>query len=75
MKGTISVEAEKNGFVLIKFAAAQKETVDALTLDLIAKGFDVLYEPRNVDGRYESCILCGEKLKFQAFFYPCSEPS
>ena len=74
MKGMLSVETEKDGFVLIRFLAEQKEAVDILTLDMIEKGFDVLYEPRNTDGCYESCIICGEKLRVQALFYPCPKP-
>jgi len=29
---------------------------------MIGMGMDVLYEPRIVSGRYESCVICSEKI-------------
>ncbi len=60
MNGTLSIEKEKNGLILIEFTVERKEDVNRLTLDLIGMGLDALYEPRNVAGRYESCIICNE---------------
>ncbi len=58
----MSIEKGRDGFVFIVFAVKQKNDVNELTLDMIENGLEPLYEPRNIHGRYESCILCNEKI-------------
>lgn len=62
MKGKLSVEKGKNGFVFVEFTVERKEDVNALTLDMIGMGLDVMYEPKYVSEKYESCVLCNEKI-------------
>lgn len=61
MEGRVSVEKDRYGSVFIVIAVKRRENVNALTLDMMEMGLDVLYEPRSVCGRYESCVLCSEK--------------
>lgn len=61
MEGKISIEKGKDGFVFIVFAVKQKNDVNQLTLDMIENGLEPLYEPRNMCGSYESCVICNEK--------------
>lgn len=62
MEGKLSVEKGKDGFIFVEFAVDRKEDVNALTLDMIGMGLDVLYEPKNMSEKYESCVLCNEKI-------------
>ena len=62
MKGKIFIEEGKDGFLYIVFDVRQRKDVNGLTLDMIGMGMDVLYEPRIVSGRYESCVICSEKI-------------
>lgn len=55
------VDSEKNpnrtGFIHLAFSVGSKETVDSLTAQMKADGFEVLSGPRTTgDGYYESCI-------------------
>lgn len=62
MDGSFSIELKENGKVCIVFTVRDKCDVDMLTLDMMAYCDDVLYEPRNRNGSYESCLLCSEKI-------------
>ena len=62
MEGKIFIEEGKDGLGYIVFDVRQRKDVDGLTLDMIGMGMDVLYEPRIVSGRYESCVICSEKI-------------
>lgn len=46
-----------------------KRDVNGLTLDMIGLGLDALYEPRIVSGRYESCVICSEKIGIKIAAY------
>lgn len=61
MEGKLSVEMDKDGFVFLVVAVKQREDVNGLTVDMIGMGLDVLYEPKVMSGRYESCVICNEK--------------
>lgn len=39
-----------------------KEEVNAVSIDIMELGFDMLYEPRSRAAVYESCAVCGENL-------------
>lgn len=60
MTGRLSFEKTGDGSVCILFAVGGREDVNELTLKMMEMGFDVLYEPANRLGRYESCVLCSE---------------
>ena len=62
MEGKIFIEEGKDGFLCIVFVVKQKSDVNGLTLDMIGLGLDALYEPRIVSGRYESCVICSDKI-------------
>ena len=62
MEGKIFIEEGKDGLGDIVFDVRQRKDVNGLTLDMIGMGMDVLYEPRIVSGRYESCVICSEKI-------------
>ena len=62
MEGKIFTEEGKDGLGYIVFDVRQRKDVNGLTLDMIGMGMDVLYEPRIVSGRYESCVICSEKI-------------
>lgn len=68
-QGKMSIEKGKDGFIFIVFAVKQKNDVNELTLDMIEMGLEPLYEPRNKLGRYESCILCNEKIGIKIVAY------
>ena len=36
---------------------------------MIGMGLDVLYEPKRVFERYESCVLCNEKIGIKMITY------
>ncbi|MFT3982904.1 MAG: hypothetical protein QM697_03270 [Lachnospiraceae bacterium] len=65
MEGSFSIELKENGGVFIVFTVVDKDDVDILTLDIMTYCEDVLYEPRNRNGRYESCLLCNEKISIK----------
>ncbi len=69
MEGKISIEKGKDGFIFIVFAVKQKNDVNELTLDMMGVGLEPLYEPRNVSGRYESCVICNEKIGIKIIAY------
>ncbi len=69
MEGKLSVEKGKDGFMFIVFTVKQREDVNGLTLDMIGMGLDVLYEPKRVFERYESCVLCNEKIGIKMITY------
>ena len=62
MEGKIFIEERKDGLGYIVFDVRQRKDVNGLTLDMMGMGMDVLYEPRIVSGRYESCVICSEKI-------------
>ena len=68
MKGMLSLEKRKDGFIFIVFSVESTEEVNALTIDMIETGLDVLYAPKNIGGMYESCFVCTEEsgLKIRA---------
>ena len=68
MKGKLSLEKRKDGFIFIVFSVESTEEVNTLTVDMMETGLDVLYEPKSTDGIYESCFLCAEEsgLKIRA---------
>ena len=68
MKSNLSVERDKDGFTVIQISVDQKESVDDLTLEMIDEGLDILYEPGNRNGRYESCLICSETLGIRIAF-------
>lgn len=69
MEGKISIEKGKDGFLFIVFAVKHKDAVNQLTLDLIGMGLDALYEPKFVPERYESCVICNEKISIKIVAY------
>ena len=69
MKGKIFIEEGKDGFWYIVLDVRQRKDVNGLTLDMIGMGMDVLYEPRIVSGRYESCVICSEKIGIKIVAY------
>lgn len=69
MKGKLYVENGKDGFTFLVFVVERKEDVNGLTLDMIGMGLDVLYEPQNISGRYESCVLCNETVGIKMIAY------
>lgn len=69
MAGKMFIEKGKDGFIFIVFAVKQKNDVNELTLDMIGEGLEPLYEPRNMHGRYESCIICNEKIGIKIVVY------
>lgn len=69
MEGKISIEKGKDGFIFIVFAVKQKNDVNELTLDMVGMGLDALYEPRNMPERYESCVICNEKIGIKIVAY------
>ena len=69
MEGKIFIEEGKAGFLCIVFVVKQKSDVNGLTLDMIGLGLDALYEPRIVSGRYESCVICSEKIGVKIVAY------
>ena len=44
MKGKLSLEKRKDGFIFIVFSVESTEEVNALTVDMMETGLDVLYE-------------------------------
>ena len=69
MEGKIFIEEGTAGFLCIVFVVKQKSDVNGLTLDMIGLGLDALYEPRIVSGRYESCVICSEKIGVKIVAY------
>lgn len=67
MEGKMFVEKGQDGFIYIVFAVKQKNDVNKLTLDMVGVGLEPLYEPRNMPGRYESCVICNEKIGIKIF--------
>lgn len=65
MNKSFSIESKENGELIITFTVGDKREVDRLTLELMAYCDDVLYEPKNQNSRYESCILCNERISFK----------
>lgn len=61
MEGKMFIEEGNDGFVFLVFAVKQKNDVNKLTLDMMGVGLEPLYEPQNMPGRYESCVICNEK--------------
>lgn len=54
-------EINRTGYAHIAFSAGSKETVDTLTAELKADGYEVISGPRTTgDGYYESCIIALE---------------
>ncbi|MCP1110766.1 hypothetical protein M2145_001169 [Lachnospiraceae bacterium PF1-21] len=57
MEGKLSFVKMEDGYTVAVFAVRCKTDVDELTLDMMETGLDVLYEPKNKDGRYESYLI------------------
>lgn len=54
-------EINRTGYTHIAFSVESKETVDTLTAELKADGYEVISGPRTTgDGYYESCIIALE---------------
>ena len=54
-------EINHTGYAHIAFSVGSKETVDTLTAELKADGYEVISGPRTTgDGYYESCIIALE---------------
>ncbi|MBF4802460.1 MAG: VOC family protein [Lancefieldella parvula] len=54
-------EINHTGYAHIAFSVGSKETVDTLTTELKADGYEVISGPRTTgDGYYESCIIALE---------------
>lgn len=54
-------EINRTGYAHIAFSVGSKETVDTLTTELKADGYEVISGPRTTgDGYYESCIIALE---------------
>ena len=54
-------EINRTGYTHIAFSVGSKETVDTLTAELKADGYEVISGPRTTgDGYYESCIIALE---------------
>ena len=54
-------EINRTGYARIAFSVGSKETVDTLTAELKADGYEVISGPRTTgDGYYESCIIALE---------------
>ena len=54
-------EINRTGYSHIAFSVGSKETVDTLTAELKADGYEVISGPRTTgDGYYESCIIALE---------------
>lgn len=62
MSGKFSIESEQDGKLNIVLTVPDKCDVDILMLHMMTYCFDVLYEPGNRNGNYESCLLCNEKI-------------
>lgn len=57
----LSKEINRTGYAHIAFSVGSKETVDTLTAELKAGGYEVISGPRTTgDGYYESCIIALE---------------
>lgn len=59
-------EINRTRYAHIAFSVGSKETVDTLTAELKADGYEVISGPRTTgDGYYESCIIALEDNQFE----------
>ncbi|MDD2957435.1 MAG: hypothetical protein PHR92_02755 [Lachnospiraceae bacterium] len=65
MNGAFAIESNENGELNILFKVTDKCDVDMLTLEMMSHCDDVLYEPGDRNGSYESCLLCNEKISIK----------